>query len=78
MALLADGQIEEAVTAVNNISLKIVDPRGENQEDIFSRLEEQGEGNGVEPDVGYDIREVNKAPTEVSVENLVDEIEVYR
>jgi len=40
MALLADGQIEEAVNAVNNISLKIVDPRGENQEDIFSRLEE--------------------------------------
>jgi len=29
MLLLADGKIEEAVDAVNNISVKIVDPHGE-------------------------------------------------
>jgi len=32
----------------------------------------------VEPDVALDITETNKAPTEVAVENLVEEIEVYR
>jgi len=29
MSLLSDGKIEEAVDAVNKISLDIVDPRGE-------------------------------------------------
>jgi len=35
MALLAEGKIEEAVDAVNTISVKLVDPRGEDQYDIF-------------------------------------------
>jgi hypothetical protein len=40
MELLADGKIEEAVDAVNNISVKIVDPHGEDQYDIFAAIEE--------------------------------------
>lgn len=78
MTLLADGKIDEAVAAVNKISLEIVDPRGEDQEDIFEKLENQPYANGLDPVAGLDINETNKSPATVKVENIAKEIEVFR
>lgn len=78
MTLLADGKTDEAVKAVNKISLTIVDPRGENQEDIFEKLENQEYANGLDPVSGLDINETNKSPATIEVENIQKEIEVFR
>jgi hypothetical protein len=78
MLLLADGKIEEAVDAVNNISVNIVDPHGEDQYDIFAAIEEQPYANGIHPVEGNDINDVNKSPETVAVENLEEEIETNR
>jgi hypothetical protein len=78
MTLLADGKIDEAVVAVNKISLDIVDPRGEDQEDIFEKLENQPYANGLDPVPGLDINETNKSPATVEVENIAKEVEILR
>jgi hypothetical protein len=78
MTLLADGKIDEAVVAVNKISLDIVDPRGEDQEDIFEKLENQPYANGLDPVEGLDINETNKSPATVEVENIAKEVEILR
>jgi len=72
---LADEKWEEAADAIRRISRDLVDPKNRDLDDVYARAEEQEEGNGVEAEEGQDIRDNNRSPAELALEDTVNRLE---